>query len=47
MAGTAREVTVMVMLEAVQDSARPTQMPAPRVNVSADDDVIMTTRPAA
>ena len=44
---TTREVTAMVMLEAVQDSARPTQKPAPTMNISADVVNIMITSPAA
>jgi hypothetical protein len=46
-ADTVREVTVMVMLEAVQDNARPMHRPAPMVNTSAEAETIMITRPAA
>src|ERR1700712_1414729 len=46
-ADTVRDVTVMVMLEAVQDSARPMQRPAPNVKTSAEVEIIMITRPAA
>jgi hypothetical protein len=46
-AETVREATVMVMLEAVQDRARPTQMPAPSVKTSGVVANIMKTRPAA
>src|SRR3954471_22567191 len=46
-AETVREVTVMVMLEAVQDKARPMQSPQPMVNTSAVVESIMTARPAA
>ena len=45
--GTTREVTAMVMLDAVQDSARPTQTPAPMMNISADVVKIMITSPRA
>ena len=44
---TVREVAVMVMLDAVQDSAMPTQTPQPSVNISAESAVIISTRPAA
>ena len=44
-AETVRDVTVMVMLDAVQDSARPMQRPAPMVKTSADVENIMVTRP--
>src|SRR3954451_4843848 len=46
-ADTVREVTVMVMLEAVQDNARPMQSPQPMVNTSAVVETIMTARPTA
>src|SRR4051794_5180843 len=46
-AETVREVTVMVMLEAVQDNARPMQSPAPMVKTSADVEIIMISNPAA
>ena len=46
-ADTVRDVTVIVMLEAVQDNARPMQRPAPMVKTSADVEIIMITRPAA
>ena len=46
-AETVRDVTVMVMLEAVQDNARPMQRPQPMVKTSADVEIIMITRPAA
>jgi len=46
-ADTVRDVTVMVMLDAVQDSARPMQRPAPMVNTSADVETTMISRPAA
>src|ERR1700704_4321078 len=43
-ADTVRDVTVMVMLEAVQDNARPMHRPAPNVNTSAEVETIMITR---
>src|SRR3954447_20445442 len=46
-ADTVRDVTVMVMLEAVQDNARPMQSPVPNVKTSAEVEIIMITRPAA
>src|SRR3954451_2492423 len=46
-AETVREVTVMVMLEAVHDSARPMHRPAPMVNTKADVEIIMINNPAA
>ncbi|CKY66270.1 Uncharacterised protein [Mycobacterium tuberculosis] len=36
----------MLMLAAVQDSAMPTQIPAPKVNASAVVEKIMVTRPS-
>lgn len=46
-ADTVRDVTVIVMLEAVHDNARPMQRPAPMVNTSADVETIMINSPAA
>src|ERR1700704_6675568 len=46
-AETVRDVTVMVMLEAVHDNARPIQRPAPMVKTSADVEIIMISNPAA
>src|SRR3978361_584638 len=45
-AETVREVTVMVMLEAVQDNARPIQRPQPMVKTSADVEVLMISNRA-
>lgn len=44
-ADTARADTVMLMLDAVHDSAIPTQIPAPKVKASAVVEKIMVTRP--
>ena len=44
-ADTARAETVMLMLDAVHDSAMPTQMPQPNVKASAVVAKIMVTRP--
>src|SRR3954462_3245401 len=46
-ADTVRDVTVMVMLEAVHDSARPMHRPQPMVKTSADVEIIMIPSPAA
>src|SRR4051794_13243563 len=46
-AETVRDVTVMVMLEAVHDKASPMQRPQPRVKTSAEVETIMITSPAA
>ena len=44
-ADTARAATVMLMLDAVQDSATPMQIPMPRVSAIAVVAKIMVTRP--
>ena len=44
---TAREATLMATLEAVQESARPTQMPEPSIRCRAEVALIMRPSPAA
>ena len=46
-AETVRDVTVIVMLDAVQDKARPMHRPQPMVKTSADVETIMISNPAA
>ena len=44
---TVREVTVIAMFEAVQDSASPMQTPAPSVSAKADFATTLSSRPLA